>query len=177
MGGRCLTGRFLCAPTSSSDGTDDDEGDVPVHAVESNRTTASKHNAAAAAGDDRADDLGDDGSGAGWVGEYGKGTGKASEEMGVTDDDASRWYLENVMTRDSYNFDGGSAYRLEGGRILVAFTSPCGGSRRRRSKCSGGYCVSLSLVVARRWRKCAGPVGREGGPDAHAPTTTSRRWV
>ena len=28
------------------------------------------------------------------------------------------------MTRDSFNFDGGSAYRLDGGRILVAFTSP-----------------------------------------------------
>lgn len=28
------------------------------------------------------------------------------------------------MTRDGFNFDGGSASRLEDGRILVAFTSP-----------------------------------------------------
>ena len=40
------------------------------------------------------------------------------------DDDASEYYLNQVMTRDSYNLDGGSAYRLEGGRVLVAFTSP-----------------------------------------------------
>ena len=93
-------------------------------------TWRAKHHATdvSSSGDDdgggAADDLGDDGSGVGWVGAAGEGTGKASEEMGVTDDDASRYYLENVMTRDSYNFDGGSAYRLEGGRILVAFTSP-----------------------------------------------------
>jgi hypothetical protein len=28
------------------------------------------------------------------------------------------------MVKDLFNFDGGSAYRLESGRILVAFTSP-----------------------------------------------------
>ena len=28
------------------------------------------------------------------------------------------------MTRDLFNFDGGSATRLHGGRILVAFTRP-----------------------------------------------------
>ncbi len=45
---------------------------------------------------------------------------------GGGDDDAARaaWYEDEVMTRDSFNFDGGSAYRLDGGRILVAFTSP-----------------------------------------------------
>ena len=36
-----------------------------------------------------------------------------------------RRYEEEVETRDLFNWDGGSSYRLEGGRILVAFTSPC----------------------------------------------------
>ena len=71
----------------------------------------------------------DDGGGGGG----GKASGgRSDDDDGESDDgggdsaDAaeSAYYLDHVMTRDSYNFDGGSAYRLDGGRVLVAFTSP-----------------------------------------------------
>ena len=31
--------------------------------------------------------------------------------------------MQQAETRDQFNWDGGSAYKLDGGNILVAFTS------------------------------------------------------
>ena len=58
----------------------------------------------------------------------GADVGDAAGEDASEDADAgaakSKYYHEEVMTRDGFNFDGGSAQRLANGRILVAFTSP-----------------------------------------------------
>jgi hypothetical protein len=50
----------------------------------------------------------------------------ATDVAGADDGEQAKsdYYLKQVMVRDMYNYDGGSAYRLESGRILVAFTSP-----------------------------------------------------
>ena len=50
----------------------------------------------------------------------------AARGKNAEDDDKAkaRYYEQEVMVKDLYNYDGGSAYRLDGGRILVAFTSP-----------------------------------------------------
>jgi hypothetical protein len=53
--------------------------------------------------------------------------GAAAARAAADDDDddstASEGFESEVEIKDLYNWDGGSAYRLSGGRILVAFTS------------------------------------------------------